>query len=446
MSTKPTSKASTEPYPLWMMTILLLVALSCFIDRVIVAALGPAIKADLGISDAQFGLLTGLAFALLYTTAGIPVARLADRNKRIPLLAIATAIWSIMTMLSAYALNYWHLLLLRLGVGIGESASSPCTVSMVSDRFPRNKRATALAVVALGASLGSLIGGFGGGWLGQNVGWRNTFLIVGAPGLLLALLVLTVKEPIRGRFDDPESMRREMPSFVAMLRILKAKRTFVHLGMACGLTSFVNFGILLFLPMYFGRAYDMSMTQAGLLFGIVTAVSNGTGTMLGGLGADWAGKRDERWYAWLPAICLVCAAPFYIIGLSMPNWQTAMPLVVVGATLAFTFYAPTFGAVQNMVEPRMRGTASAIIIFFQNLVGMGIGPLFVGFLSDTFAARNFNGNYAAKCIGQAAQTVPECAAAGTLGIRYGMVICAFFAFWAAFHYWKASRTLKDDVI
>ncbi|BAK68478.1 major facilitator superfamily protein [Sphingobium sp. SYK-6] len=446
MKVDETAGAEPEPYPYWMMFILLLVALSCFIDRVIVAALGPAIKADLGISDAQFGLLTGLAFALLYTTAGIPVARLADRRKRVPLLAIATTIWSLTTMLSAYAANYWQLLLLRLGVGIGESAASPCTVSMVSDRFPRNKRATALAVVALGASFGSLIGGFGGGWLGETFGWRNTFLMVGAPGMLLALLILTVKEPVRGRFDDPASMAREAPRFMAMLRILRAKRTFLHLGMACGLTSFVNFGILLFLPMYFGRAYEMSMTQAGLLFGIVTAVSNGTGTLLGGMGADWAGKRDERWYAWLPAICLACAAPLYMIGLSMPNWQTAMPLVVIGATLAFTFYAPTFGAVQNMVEPRMRGTASAIIIFFQNLVGMGIGPLFVGFLSDTFAARMFAGDYAAQCHGSTAQTAVECAAAGTLGIRYAMVICACFAFWAAFHYWKASRTLKDDII
>lgn len=446
MSVETAAEGKKEPYPLWMMLILLLVALSCFIDRVIVAALGPAIKADLGISDAQFGLLSGLAFALLYTTAGIPVARLADRNKRVPLLAVATAIWSLMTMLSAYAANYWQLLLLRLGVGIGESASSPCTVSMVSDKFPRHKRATALAVVALGSSAGSLIGGFGGGWLGETVGWRMTFLIVGAPGLLLALLVLTVKEPIRGNFDEPGAIKREIPSFMAMLKILRAKPTFMHLGMACGLTSFVNFGVLLFLPMYFGRAYDMTMTQAGLLFGLITAVSNGVGTLLGGFGADWAGKRDERWYAWLPAICLCCAAPIYMIGLSMPAWQTALPLVVVGATLAFTFYAPTFGAVQNMVEPQMRGTASAIIIFFQNLVGMGLGPLFVGYLSDTFAARSFEGDYAAQCIGRAAQEVAECAAAGTIGIRYGMIICACFAFWAGFHYWKASRTLKDDMI
>jgi len=436
-----------QRYPVWMMVILMLVALSSFIDRVIVATLGPAIKADLGISDTQFGLLTGLAFALLYTSAGIPVARLADRYNRVWLLGIATTIWSVMTMLSAYAANFTQLLLLRLGVGVGESAANPCTISMVSDRFPRHKRASALAVVALGASAGSLVGGFGGGWLGEHVGWRHAFLIVGAPGLILtALILLTLKEQPRGRFDDPARSVGETPSFVAMLRTLRTKPAFLNMAFACGLTSFVNFGILLFLPIYFGRAYELSMTQAGLLFGVTTAVSNGIGTLLGGFGADWAGRRDERWYAWLPAITLTVAAPLYMLGLSLPSWQAALPVVILAATLAFTFYAPTFGAVQNMVEPRMRASASAIIIFFQNLVGMGLGPLFVGFLSDTLATRLFAGDdYAGQCAGSAARTVDACVSAGSLGIRYAMIACALVALWAALHYWLASRTVRRDM-
>lgn len=433
-----------DRYPVWMMAMLMLVALSSFIDRVIVATLGPAIKAELRISDMQFGLLTGLAFALLYTSAGIPVARLADRYDRVKLLSIATTIWSVMTMLSGYATNFVQLLLLRLGVGIGESAANPCTISMISDRFPRHKRASALAVVALGASFGSLIGGFGGGWLGEHVGWRTAFLIVGAPGLLLAaLILLTLKELPRGRFDDPARAGQEMPSFGMLLAVLRRKPAFLNMGFACGLTSFVNFGILLFLPIYFGRAYGMSMIQAGLLFGITTGISNGIGTLLGGFGADWAGKRDERWYAWLPALTLTVAAPLYAIGLSLPSWQMALPVVILAATLAFTFYAPTFGAVQNMVEPRMRASASAIIIFFQNLVGMGLGPLFVGFLSDLFAAR-LAGN--GPCAAAAARHLPECGAAAAVGIRYAMIACAFIALWAAFHYWLASRTLKRDMI
>jgi len=302
-------------------------------------------------------------------------------------------------------------------------------------------------VVALGASFGSLVGGFGGGWLGEHVGWRAAFVIVGAPGLILALLLLvTLKEQPRGSFDAPAATSGETPSFKAMLRTLRSKPAFLNMAFACGLTSFCNFGILLFLPIYFGRSYDMSMTQAGLLFGIVTSVSNGVGTLLGGFGSDWAGKRDDRWYAWLPAITLVLAAPLYMFGLSLPDWHIALPIVTIAATLAFTFYAPTFGAVQNMVEPRMRASASAIIIFFQNLVGMGLGPLFVGFMSDAFADRLFEGDHASACVGTVAQTVEACATAGSLGIRYAMMSCAVVAFWAAFHYWLASRTLRRDMI
>lgn len=434
-------------YPVWMMFVLMLVALSAFIDRVIVAALGPAIKAELNISDTQFGLLTGLAFALLYTSAGIPVARLADRHNRVRLLSIATAIWSVMTVWSGYAANYVQLLLLRLGVGIGEAAANPCTISMVSDRFPRNKRASALAVVALGASLGSLVGGFGGGWLGENVGWRMAFVIVGAPGLLLALLIwFTLKEPQRGAFDDVGSKQVETPPFKQVLRTLWGKPAFLHMGFACGLTAFVSFGIMMFLPTYFVRSYEMSMTQAGLLFGLVTSLSNGIGTLIGGFGADWAGKRDERWYAWLPAMTLMMAAPLYIAGLSVSDWQVAMPIVVVAATLGFTFYGPTFAAVQNMVEPRMRASSAAMILFFQNLVGMGLGPLFVGFLSDNFAARSFAGDYSAQCSGQMTLNSADCLAASSLGIRYAMMTCALVALWAAFHYWKASRTLRNDML
>jgi len=434
-------------YPFWMTAILILVALSSFIDRVIVATLGPAIKADLGISDTQFGLLTGLAFALLYTSAGIPVARLADRYNRVRLLAAATAIWSVMTMLSGAAMNFVQLLLLRLGVGIGESAANPCTISLVSDSFPRHKRASALAVVAMGASIGSLVGGFGGGWLGEHLGWREAFVIIGAPGILLALVILlTLKEQPRGRFDAPVSHQGDAPSFMAVLRTIRAKPAFLNMAFACGLTSFVNFGIMLFLPIYFVRSYDMSMTQAGLLFGLVTSISNGLGTLFGGFGADWAGRRDERWYAWLPAITLAIAAPLYMFGLSLPKWQMALPIVVGAATLAFTFYAPTFGAVQNMVEPRMRASASAIIIFFQNLVGMGLGPLFVGFLSDAYAEHLFKGDHARQCAGPAARSIAECVTAGSMGIRYAMMTCAAMALWASLHYWMASRTLRRDTI
>ena len=434
------------PYPAWLVAMLMLVALVGFIDRVIVATLGPAIKRDLGISDTQFGLLTGLAFALLYTSMGIPVARLADRFNRINLLAVAIALWSLMTTLSAVAANAVQLLLLRVGVGIGEAAANPCTISIVSDHFPRHRRAGALAVVALGASIGSLVGGFGGGWLGQHLGWRHAFVIVGAPGFVLAAVIaLTLREVPRGRFDPAARSDGRTPSLAELLRTVSGKPAFLNMAFGCGLVSFVNYGVFLFLPIYFGRAFGMGMAQAGLLFGLVTGFSNAFGTLGGGIGAQWAGRRDERWYAWLPALCLAVTAPAYMLGLALPHWQQALPVVGLAATLAFTFYAPTFAATQNMVEPRMRASAAALIIFFQNLVGMGLGPLFVGFLSDRYARWLFAGDYAARCTGDAAHGIVACAAAQAAGIRYAMVSCAALLLWAALHYLLASRTLKRDL-
>jgi MFS family permease len=437
--------APAERYPYWLMTMLVLVALVSFIDRVIVATLGPAIKRDLGISDTQFGLLTGLAFALLYTSAGIPVARLADRFNRVKLLGVAIALWSLMTTASAAAGNFIQLLLLRVGVGIGEAAANPCTISILSDRFPRDKRAVALATVAMGASFGSLVGGFGGGWLGEHYGWRQAFLIVGLPGFILAaVIVLTVRELPRGRFDPPSTGTDVAPRFSELVRKLARKPAFIHMALGCGLTSFVNYGVFLFLPIYFGRAFDMSMTQAGLLFGLVTSISNAVGTMGGGIGAQWAGRRDERWYAWLPALCLVTTAPLYMFGLSLPRWEMALPVVGTAAILAFTFYAPTFAATQNMVEPRMRASTAAIMIFFQNLVGMGLGPLFVGAMSDFYASRLHGPDHASVCAGTAATTVRSCIEASATGIRYAMVTCAAVLFWAALHYLLAARWIRRD--
>jgi len=442
-ATKPAGK-----YPLWMVILLIAVSASAFIDRVIVATLGPAIKADLEITDGQFGLLSGLAFALLYTSAGIPIARLADRGNRVRLLAIATSIWSLMTALSGAAATYVQLLLLRIGVGVGEAAASPCTVSLVGDTFPRSKRASALATIAMGSSLGSLIGGYGGGWLGENLGWREAFIIVGLPGFILsALLFFTLKEPPRGMFEENRRNSADAPSFRAVLAQIASRRGFLHMMIACGLCSFVNFGVLTFLPIYLGRAFTMSMTEAGLLFGLVSSFSNATGTLLGGFGSDWAAKRDERWYAWLPALCLLLALPIYAFGLLQNDWRVAMPIITVGAVLAFTFFAPTFAATQNMMEPRTRASASAVLIFFQNVVGAGLGPLFVGMMSDFLAARFYGGDaYTTVCSGASVTADPECAQAASLGIQYAMVACVFFLLWGSFHYFMASRTLKKDLV
>ncbi len=436
-------------YPTWLILLLILVSTSSFIDRVIVATLGPSIKADLGITDGQFGLLTGLGFALLYATFGMPLARLADRGNRVSLMAIATAVWSVMTALSGFAVNFVQLLLLRVGVGVGEAAASPCTISLIGDTFPREKRASALAIVALGSSLGSLVGGFGGGWLGEHIGWREAFFIVGLPGLLLAALIFfTLKEPPRGQFEGATKFGPETPPFKAVLKEIASRRAFLFMSLGCGMTSFVNFGVLMFLPIYLGRAFDMSMTEAGLIFGIVTSVSNAVGTMIGGYGADWAARRDMRWYAWLPGTCVLITAPLYIIGLMQVEWIIAMPIITCAAVFVFTFYAPTFAATQNMMQPRMRATSSAVLIFFQNVIGMGLGPLFVGVMSDVFAARNFGADrdYLAECVDQQEALSQSCNLAATSGIQTAMICCVLFLTVASFSYFMAARTIRRDFI
>ncbi|MXO66831.1 spinster family MFS transporter [Altericroceibacterium endophyticum] len=440
---------AARKYPTWLVILLILVATSSFIDRVIVATLGPSIKEDLGITDGQFGMLTGLGFAFLYATFGMPLARLADRGNRVSLMAIATAVWSVMTALSGMAVNFFQLLLLRVGVGIGEAAASPCTISLIGDTFPREKRASALAIVALGSSLGSLIGGFGGGWLGEHVGWREAFVIVGLPGLLLAVLIhFTLKEPERGQFEANTRFGPETPPFTAVMKEIFSRKAFLFMSLGCGMTSFVNFGVLMFLPIYLGRAFEMSMTQAGLLFGIVTSVSNAIGTLVGGYGSDWAAKRDIRWYAWLPALCVLITAPLYIIGLLQSEWIVAMPIITCAAIFVFTFYAPTFAATQNMMQPRMRATASAVLIFFQNVVGMGLGPLFVGLMSDHFAARAFRGegDYLAQCVDQLGTLNQSCNLAATSGIQTAMVCCVLFLGLASLSYFLAGRTIRKDFI
>nr|WP_255682201.1 MFS transporter [Luteimonas sp. BDR2-5] len=426
---------------------------SNFMDRIIVATVGQAMKLDLELSDLQLGLLGGMAFALFYALLGIPLARLSERYSRVRILAACVALWSLMTTLCGVAQNYIQLLLLRIGVGVGEAGSTPASHSLIADHFPAKRRATAFALFALGVPLGSFCGAILGGWIVQNMGWRAAFLILGIPGIALALLVaLTLREPPRGLADGAvEQARTPPPPLLEVIRLILRKKTFVHLTIGCALVGFANFGINMFMPIYFSRVFGMSFAQAGLAFGLITGIGAMAGNGIGGFLSDWAGKRDTRWYLWVVALGVAVATPFYLFAFLQTNWIVAAAMMLVFGSMMYIWYGPTFAVAYTMVGPRMRASASAVVLLVNTLIGQGLGPIFIGGASDVFTARAFgSGDHAQSCsaaalAGAGPDAAAACAQAAAQGIRYATVICGLVFLWGAFHYYLASRTLARDM-
>lgn len=437
-------------YTTWMLSLLVLSYASSFLDRVIVATVGQALKIDLRLTDTELGLLGGLAFALFYTLLGMPVARLADRYNRVSLVATCIAVWSLTTMFCGMAQNFGQLLLCRVGVGIGEAGCTPASHSLIADHYPPEKRATALGIFALGVPLGVLVGGYAAGWLTQHLGWRSAFIWIGFPGILLALLVrLTLHEPARGGFEATGASR-EIPPFMDIVRRLLSLQSFRRLIVGAGLQSLGSFGISLFIPVLFMRVYHMEFAQAGLLFGLITGLSGLIGNAAGGYLSDWAGRRDARWYLWVPAIGFFLVSPLYIFGVMQDDWMIAAPILLVSSIFMFLSYPSTFAVTHRFVAPRARATASAVMLLVISLVGQGLGPLLIGYASDRFAKHTFAGDYASVCpAGMAAKgadsaVVAACSAASASGVRYATAVCSLVFILAGLYYVFAARTLRAE--
>lgn len=434
--------------------LLVLVYTFNFIDRTIVATLGQAIKVDLKITDAQLGLLQGLAFAIFYTTLGIPLARLAERVSRVNLIAVCLALWSGMTALCGTAANYTQLFLYRMGVGIGEAGCSPPAHSLITDLYHARARATALSIYSLGIPLGTMFGAMAGGWIADELGWRQAFLVVGLPGVLLAVIFKwVVREPPRGLADGVVAQPAAAPPPLGdVVRRLFGSASFVHILTGATLIGFVGYGTGTFTQPYFHRAFGLSYTQVGLIFGLIGGTAAAAGTVLGGLASDWAGRRALRWYAIIPAVSVLLAAPGYMLAYTRETPGIAVAFMVVPMLLHYVYIGPTLGVMHNLVGPRMRATATALFFFIVNLVGLGAGPYVNGRLNDYFAERAFQGaNFAQSCPGGLAPAgsdeslVLECANAGVLGTRAGIVLMSAVLVWAALHYFLAARTLRQDL-
>ena len=405
------------------LSVLVVVYTFNFIDRQILSILLEPIKQDLGLSDSALGMLTGFAFALFYATLGIPIARFADRGNRRNLIALALTIWSGMTALSGLAQNFWHLLLARIGVGVGEAGCSPPAHSMIADYFPAENRATALGIYSLGIPFGILFGFIAGGWLNEFFGWRVAFFVVGIPGVLLALLVrYTLREPPRGMAEGRVADEQQ-PTVMETFRFLWSKRSFRHMAVGGGLTAFVGYGVVTWVPSFLIRSYGMSTGDVGTYLGLILGIPGGIGIALGGYLADRYGARDTRWYLWVVAVALIACVPLsFGVYLSATAFASLMFLII--PILLGNFYqATTFSQTQGLVSLRMRSVAAAVLLFILNIIGLGAGPQAVGILSDVLQPQY-----------------------GDESLRYALLILSLVNVWSAYHYYLAGKYLKDDLV
>jgi predicted MFS family arabinose efflux permease len=394
-----------------------------FIDRQILAILLPAIKAEFGVDDWVLGFLAGSAFALFYATLGVPIALLADRWNRRNLIAVSLAIWSAMTALSGAAGNVVQLALARIGVGVGEAGYAPPAHSMIADYYPPKQRSSAMGVFALGISLGIMIAYLGGGWMAQNIGWRQAFLIVGVPGLILALLFrFTVTEPPRGHSEGKIDDGVRYGVF-AVARFLLKRKSFIHLSLGAGISSFTAYAVLSFFPSFLERSHGLELQEIGAYLGVIIGVSTGVGYLGGGYYSDKIGRnnRSRSLRAIAAALLLgwVFVFPLYLLA----NPYLVIALFFLPSALSNCYLPTTFAQVQSLVDIRMRSVASAILLFVINIIGLGLGPQVAGILSDYLSVTQ-----------------------GSESLRYSLLIIgAITGPWTAWHFYMAGRYIDNDL-
>ena len=357
-----------------------------YLDRYVLSMLLQPIKQELGASDTMMGFLTGPAFAVLYATAGLPIARLADRTSRRTILAVCFAIWSAFTAVSGSARSTLELALARIGVGIGEAGGAAPAHSLISDYFPPHARARALSVFQLGVFAGTFLGIYAGGVLAESIGWSRTFLVAGLPGLVLSLVLwLTVREPQRGTFDATPA--GAPPSLGAAIRTLWALPSFRLLTLGAGLASFAGTGFGAWVPTMFVRVHDMSLAEVGRTYAWFNVPAAIVGTLLAGWLADRLARGDARWLLGVAALGVALSLPFLISICLWPDARTAMLFAIPSGIFGAGWAPAAYTAAQNLVPAPMRATAASVLVLSLTLLGQGLGPQVVGLLNDALAPR-----------------------------------------------------------
>lgn len=417
MATVTTAAPVSRSTVWWSITLLTLVSFFNYMDRMVLAVLLEPIKHELHLSDAQLGLLSGLAFALLYAVLGIPLARYADRASRVRLLAACLGLWTLMTAATGLARSFPQLFLARMGVGIGEAGCVPAAHSLIGDYLPPERRALGISIFQAGGLAGLSAGLMITGFLADALGWRTALMVVGLSGIPLSLLIfMTLPEPLR-RGHDASVVEPAKAAISGLLR----RPALRHLVLAISIGGFGTYGITQWLAAFFIRVHGLSLSQIGLWSGLSSGGGAILGVLCGGVIAARLIARDRRWELWVPAIAYAGSAPLYMIVFASPS-----PWVAIGVKFFATFLAASGGgvalsAIQSFAEPHRRATAVALVLFLTSLLGLGLGPLAVGLLSDALA----------PSLGKESLRVALLASTGAL-------------VWAGIHFWLAARTSVRD--
>jgi len=369
-------------YRNYVLAMLTLVYVFNFIDRQLLVILQESIKKELHLTDFQLGLLSGLSFAVFYCLLGIPIARVADKRSRRNTVAVSLGLWSLMTASCGLARNFVQLLLARMGVGVGEAGGSPPAHAMISDYFPPKKRSTALSVYSAGIYLGTLIAYMMGGYLNHRLGWRVAFFMLGIPGVVFSLLFFaTVKEPRRGA-SDAAAAQSEPHSFGEVMKILFASKTFTYLAFASALNVFCIYGLMNWVPSFLQRVHGMTTVQIGALLGPILGIGGGIGSFAGGLLTDHFGKKDKRWYLKVPAYAILIGIPCLAGAIFLHDKFLTLTGIGLVAMLQSAYLGPALAVAHSLVPASMRSMTSAVFFLVINLIGLGLGPMVVGSVSD----------------------------------------------------------------
>ena len=454
----PSQSAAAAPAwkaaSLYALGLLFLLSMSNYLDRGILAILAQPIKQELRLQDWELGVIGGPAFGLIYSLAGIPIARLAERSNRVTLISIACGIWSAMTMVCGLASSFALLALARAGMGGAEGAVSPVSYSLVSDYFPPRQRGMALSLLMASSPCAQLVAPIAGGFIAMHYGWRTAFFAAGLPGLVIAILIrLTTREPRNDTRLKVSSTVGE-GRFFADMRRLFAIPAFVWLFIASTFMMIAVAGTGQFTAMYLMRIYGLSLTQAGLITATGLGAVGIAGTFIGGHMADRLAGEYGRSYSYVCAIGALFAGIFFLVSFTSHNWPVAVAFLLLANLATSLKNGTAVAANMRLAPPDLRATSAAIIMFSVVVIGTSLGPLVVGVVSDMVAAHRFSsalGSFAAVCpggramAGALASTAAACKQASAGGLRVGITAASSSFFLAAVLYWLAGRTIRDKL-